>query len=678
MTMGRQQRAQPLSSCQHASAEAYATYIRGYTQNARQIRHLLGFRARFVRGYPDLGDWMRAPLAERVGRLYGEEREQPTCRVSYEARPYLMFLALHGYAQFDWDWLLAVPRLSIWNLLDRVGQDLGTIELIEEAVGLGYAREGATQALQWAVSRVFLHTSNPHVESIDDAQLTLLSEAICQFGERSDLALFFGPGEPSHKEIARRYQSNLHLLHVILYHRGQVSKEPRRFLNQRNPRPVLKPRMEAVVARYLTARGLTDRPSTIGGLDLALRQFIGWLAQAYPEVESFAEVTREHLMEFAEAMNTMVGARTKRPLATLTKRGRLSRLCVFFQDVATWGWNEVPDRPLLGSGDLPKIPARVPRYIPEDELARLMPAIRSLPCPYQRAALLIARWSGARREEIRRLALDCLDSYADGTPRLRIPAGKTKRERIVPLNEEAAAAIRALQADRKAERGFRDTQTGMVTRYLFVRHGQLISLQYLFDSSLQTVCTAAGLTTADGKPTISAHRFRHTVGTQLAERGAKLRTIMNMLGHSSASMSMVYAQISDGEVLKDYQAVLGPGAAIAGPFAETLRSGELSASAVDWLKSNFFKTELELGRCLRLPQEGPCECELYLTCTKFVTTPQYAPRLRRRRHIEQALAQDAAAHGWQREIERHQCTIRRLEQLLTDLGEPIEGPEAMD
>jgi len=153
---------------------------------------------------------------------------------------------------------------------------------------------------------------------------------------------------------------------------------------------------------------------------------------------------------------------------------------------------------------------------------------------------------------------------------------------------------------------------------------------------------------------------------------------MNMLGHSSASMSMVYAQISDGEVLKDYQAVLGPGAAIAGPFAETLRSGELSASAVDWLKSNFFKTELELGRCLRLPQEGPCECELYLTCTKFVTTPQYAPRLRRRRHIEQALAQDAAAHGWQREIERHQCTIRRLEQLLTDLGEPIEGPEAMD
>jgi predicted secreted Zn-dependent protease len=99
---------------------------------------------------------------------------------------------------------------------------------------------------------------------------------------------------------------------------------------------------------------------------------------------------------------------------------------------------------------------------------------------------------------------------------------------------------------------------------------------------------------------------------------------------------------------------------------------------VDWLKSNFFKTELELGHCLRLPQEGPCECDLYLTCAKFVTTREYAPRLRRRRKQELALIEDALAHGWQREVERHQCTARRIEQLLTALREPLDGPEATD
>jgi len=85
-----------------------------------------------------------------------------------------------------------------------------------------------------------------------------------------------------------------------------------------------------------------------------------------------------------------------------------------------------------------------------------------------------------------------------------------------------------------------------------------------------------------------------------------------------------------------------------------------------------------LGHCLRLPQEGPCECDLYLTCAKFVTTREYAPRLRRRRKQELALIEDALAHGWQREVERHQCTARRIEQLLTDLREPVDGPEATD
>ncbi len=208
--------------------------------------------------------------------------------------------------------------------------------------------------------------------------------------------------------------------------------------------------------------------------------------------------------------------------------------------------------------------------------------------------------------------------------------------------------------------------------------GKLLSTRYLFDAPLTETCQATGLTTSDGKRLISPHRFRHTVGTQLAEKGAKLRTIMSVLGHSSVGMSMVYAYISDQEVLKDYQSVLGPGATIAGPCADTLRAGSLSADAVDWLKTNFLKTELELGHCLRLPQEGPCECDLYLSCAKFVTTSEYAPRLRRRRTRELELVEDATLHGWQREVERHQCTIRRIEQLLADLGEPLDGLEATD
>jgi hypothetical protein len=36
------------------------------------------------------------------------------------------------------------------------------------------------------------------------------------------------------------------------------------------------------------------------------------------------------------------------------------------------------------------------------------------------------------------------------------------------------------------------------------------------------------------------------------------------------------------------------------------------------------------------------------------------------------LIEDAISHGWDREVERHRCAATRIEQLLEDLGEPLE------
>ncbi|MFE9007411.1 hypothetical protein ACFYOY_35725 [Streptomyces sp. NPDC007875] len=119
--------------------------------------------------------------------------------------------------------------------------------------------------------------------------------------------------------------------------------------------------------------------------------------------------------------------------------------------------------------------------------------------------------------------------------------------------------------------------------------------------------------------------------------------------------------------------VPGPACGGAGPAAGAGEYGALPDASVDWLKTNFFKTELELGHCLRLPAEGPCECDFYLTCAKFVTTPEYAPRLRARREVELALARDAAERGWDREVERHRCTSERIERLLADLSQPVNA-----
>ena len=325
---------------------------------------------------------------------------------------------------------------------------------------------------------------------------------------------------------------------------------------------VMPAKMLAAAQKWLAARRLTDAPSTVDKLELAVRGFGDWLGGNQPEITTFADVTRGHVLAWIQHITETPATSTGKPLGVNSRIQRISGLSQFFRD------------------------------------------------------------------EIRRLPIDCLDRYPDGTARLRLPGRKTYKERTVPLREDAAALQTIIDLRKDAsDRPFTDDRTGEAVRYLFMRHGKLMSGFYLFETSIDDACQGAGLTRPGGKKggtgvrgTVSAHRFRHTVGTQLAERGAKLHTIMKVLGHSSVSMALVYAQISDQEVLRDYKTLLAPGAVIAGPAAMDIKSGVLADEAVDWLKSNFLKTELELGHCLRLPAEGPSECDLYLTCAKFVTT----------------------------------------------------------
>ena len=667
----------------HCPDREYLWFVRGQTHfNHHYLNAKIRYYQKFRDRWPDLAGWFAEPLQVRVGRLPGEPFNASSFPASHKARPYLMFLGLRGYATFDYPWMFAVEQLRVHDQAALAGLDLGTAKLAEEAVALGYSRPAATQAMHWSVARIALHNGLTDVAGVTGEHIAEVLEEIRCFPGHPEFPSFYASAEQFYDGPAKCWITHLHQLEVVLFHRGQVATQPRKLMPSWKPPMTLPPRMQAAADKWLAARKLTDAPSTVDKLELAVRVFGDWLAGQHPGITTFAEVTRDHCLAWIGHLAETPTKTTGKPLGVMSRIQRISGLSQFFRDTAVWQYADVPGYTLIGAGDAPRYPQKVPRFIPDHELDKLMPAIDALACPFQRAALLVARWSGARRTEIQKLPIDCLDRYPDGTPRLRLSGRKTYTERVVPLHEDAAEALqKVIDLRRDApERPFTDERTGEEIRYLFMSHGKLLSTFYLFETPIQDACKAAGLVRPGGRGgagrgTVSAHRFRHTVGTQLAERGAKLHTIMKVLGHTSVNMALVYAQISDQEVLRDYQAVLGPGATIAGPAADELRNGTLPDASVDWLKTNFFKTELELGRCLRLPAEGPCECDLYLTCAKFVTTPEYAPRLRARRQVEQTLAADAAERGWDRELERHRCTSERIEKLLTDLGQPIDGPD---
>lgn len=640
------------ASYSNHALDAYAAFLR---MQPRGQRRQLYFARRFARLYPDLADWLAAPLNERIGSTV--VRQGAAWAVA-SARPYVYFLVSIGKIKLDWAWVLAInDHRYIGACLPPAVTALER-RLADRLLDLGYRRGG--ERVGRAVRYFYLRYGDG-VLALTAHHFDDLAAAWHELAARDDLGDGFDVALMHRRQATLR--SACFVAHLALYHEGLMPTPPRRTRTQRAVHRV-KPAMAGLLRRYRDLREATDaRPTTAVRYEAYGRHFADWLWDHQPDVGSFADLTREHILAYARSM-VDDGASVD------TRISRLSGLSVMFHDATAWGWPDAPIRPIIGSRDLPRRPQRMPRFIPSGDLERLMDAIRALPDIHQRTALVVARWSGARRSEIARLELDCLDAYPDGTPRLRIPAGKTARERLIPLHPEAAAAIGDLQALDPPGRGLADELTGVISRRLFSVRGQRLSAGFLFEDALGDACRAAGLIDKEGRPKYSAHRFRHTIGTELIEGGARVHTVMKMLGHTSTGMTLVYAHLSDSSVREDYMKVLGPGAIVAGSLAEALRTRTMPEDSLAWLKTNFFLTELELGHCLRLPEEGPCECDLYLTCAKFVTTPDYAPRLRERRLREIALADDARVKGFQREAERHDCTRRRIEQLLVDLGEP--------
>jgi hypothetical protein len=417
----------------HCPVGQYVDHLHGQGLHPQYLRARLRFYRAFKDRWPALADWFEEPLVERVGRLPGELGHQPSYPLSFGARRYLIYLALHGYTTLDYPFTLAASQLRVVDTAAALGIDMGVDALVEEAVSLGFHRESARQAMTWTVARIALRTGVLHADGITEDHINEALEAVRLFSERDDLCFFY-PSTQKYRDNAQKlWVTHLHQLHVVLFHRGRVPTRPRKKMPDRKPPLALPPRMQVVAQKWLAARRLTDAPSTTEQLELAVRNFGDWLAEHYPRIVSCTEVTRDHCLEWIEYLADTPSKATGKPLGVISRKQRISGLSQLFRETAAWDYDDVPGYALISVGDAPKAPQRVPRFIPDHELDQLMPVIDEITCPFHRAALLAVRWSGARRDEIRRLPIDCLDRYPDGTPRLRLPARKTYKERTVPL-----------------------------------------------------------------------------------------------------------------------------------------------------------------------------------------------------------------------------------------------------
>jgi integrase/recombinase XerC len=128
--------------------------------------------------------------------------------------------------------------------------------------------------------------------------------------------------------------------------------------------------------------------------------------------------------------------------------------------------------------------------------------------------------------------------------------GKGRKERLVPLGDEAAVALRAYLPLREA-RLLAAGKGGLVAGGPLVTNLRMRGDCRLTTRSVGRIVKAIALSrglAADVHP----HTLRHAFGTHMLEEGADLRAIQEMLGHERLSTTQRYTQLTVGQVQKVY------------------------------------------------------------------------------------------------------------------------------
>lgn len=228
-----------------------------------------------------------------------------------------------------------------------------------------------------------------------------------------------------------------------------------------------------------------------------------------------------------------------RPLARSTVARKLSVVRSFLRFCERSGFVRVD--PAAGVPS-PKVPRRLPQVLTPEQTAGLLDSMggrRPLELR-DRALFELIYSSGLRCQE----ALDLrLRDVGLGSREVRVK-GKGRKVRVIPVGEAALAALERYLGEGRPRLS---KGAGPDDHFFLSRNGRPLS-----PSDVQRRLTRH-LARAGVPAGTSPHTLRHSFATHLLEGGADLRTIQEMLGHSSLSTTQVYTHVSAAHLRKTYR-----------------------------------------------------------------------------------------------------------------------------
>lgn len=182
----------------------------------------------------------------------------------------------------------------------------------------------------------------------------------------------------------------------------------------------------------------------------------------------------------------------------------------------------------------PRAEQRLPAFLTQAQLEDILRSPGNDARSLRATAIIETLYgSGLRSSELVGLNVDDIDFAAD-TIRVR---GKGRKERVVPIGRDERTALErylASRANHKAAAVFLN------------RQGERLSAR-----AVQTIVKRALSRVADAAVT-HPHALRHAFATHLLERGADLRAVQELLGHSSLTTTQIYTHVTVERLRKVY------------------------------------------------------------------------------------------------------------------------------
>jgi site-specific recombinase XerD len=371
------------------------------------------------------------------------------------------------------------------------------------------------------------------------------------------------------------------------------------------------PLVAALARRYLRQLGTFLAPASVDAAENALRQFARWLITD-AGLDSIGAVHRDDIEDY----KMWLAAKPRAGGATITAethRQRMRTVRQFFERIIEWDWPDAPARNPVIAGDIPKKPEPLPKFLDDQDAAKLMAAARASADRRDRLVMELLARTGMRAGELANLEADAVVRIGAGHW-LHIPLGKLRNDRYVPLHPELVELLAAwtaanLEHIRRHKRLVTDHR-GPLDRHLIAR-------------IVHRVGRAAGV------PGVHPHRLRHTLATQAINRGMRLEAIAALLGHQKMEMTLIYAKIANRVVADEYAAVSAKIDALYGQ--PPALPADYESAGMARLRREAHARMLGNGLCTR-PAELDCRMESACeTCAYFRTGTEFLPILTRQR-----------------------------------------------